>query len=78
MDPDLIGKIGLPIALTVVLVAFFLRTIFPYMMKQMENSQAQTSAAIGAFNGLREALIQQTEINRQIVDQLQKLLEKMP
>ena len=78
MDPDLIGKIGLPIALTVVLVAFFLRTMFPYMVKQVETAQAQTATAVAAFFGLKEMLIQQTEINRQIVSQLQKLLERKP
>jgi low affinity Fe/Cu permease len=76
MDPDLIGKVGLPIALTVVLVAFFLRTMFPYMVKQVEHAQAQTNAAIAAFIGLKDTLVQQTEINRQTVTLLQRLLEK--
>ena len=78
MDPDLIGKVGLPIALTVVLVAFFLRTMFPYMVKQVEGAQAQTAAAIAAFHGLKETLIQQTDINKQIATQLQMLLERKP
>ena len=45
---------------------------------QTTANQAQTATAVAAFFGLKEMLIQQTEINRQIVSQLQKLLERKP
>lgn len=73
MNPDLIGKLGLPTALVVVMVAFFARGIWPWMTKQVEKSDARADAAIAAFSGLKDTLTQQTEINRRIVQHLDDL-----
>lgn len=77
MNPDLIGKLGLPVALVVVLVAFLARGVWPWMTRQVDTAQAQTSAAIAAFSGIKETLAQQTEINRQTVRLLERLTEKI-
>lgn len=76
MDPDLISKVGLPVALVVALIAFFARGVWPWMTKQVDTAQSQTSAAIAAMAGLKDNLAQQTEVNRQIVGSLQKILDR--
>lgn len=73
MTSDLIAKLGLPVALVIVLLAFFAKGVWPWMTRQLESSQAREAAAIQAFASLREVLAAQTEINRQIVRFLEKL-----
>lgn len=76
MDPDLISKVGLPVALVIALIAFFARGVWPWMTKQVDTAQSQTSAAIAAVAGLKEILTQHGENSRQITGLLQQLLDR--
>lgn len=73
MNPEILKDFGFPVALAVALTIFLLRGVWPWVTKQTEIAQAQATKAIEALSGLRENLIQQTEINRQVVDLLRDL-----
>lgn len=76
MTPEwasLIKDVGFPVALAVALTIFLLKGVWPWATKQTEIAQAQATKAIEALSGLRENLIQQTEINRQVVDVLRDI-----
>lgn len=76
MSADLIKDVGFPVALAIALTIFLLRGVWPWVTKQTEIAQGQANGAIQALAGLKETLIQQTEINRRVVDLLEDLKQQ--
>lgn len=77
MDPDLIGKLGLPIALVIVMVAFIGRSVWPWMTKRVEVADARTDKAMEQLSAIKEAISGSSEVNRQLVTVVQEAIKEM-
>lgn len=76
MDPDLIGKVGLPIALVVVMVAFIGRSVWPWMTKRVDIADARTDKAIEALAGLKDVIAGNNEVSRQLVEAVKEAVKE--
>lgn len=73
MNTELLDRYGLATAIIIVGGVFFWKVFWPWITKQVEISQKQTEAAITALAGLKETLVQHTELSRQMVDMLKDI-----
>ena len=80
MNADLIKEVGLPIALVIVAGWFGIKHLWPFLRHQLDVAQEQTREANkqvdNAHNmiaGLKETLVQHTELSRQMVGLLKEI-----
>jgi hypothetical protein len=77
---DLIKEFGLPIALVLIATYFGIKILWPWITKQVDVAQEQTREANARtretnamISGMKDTLVQHTEISRQIVDLLKEI-----
>lgn len=66
--------------MVIVFATFFLKAVWPFLIKQVDLAQAdkrraedQARLAVEAVAGLKETLVQHTELSRQMVDMLKDI-----
>lgn len=70
---NLLRDFGLPIFLVVCFMAFFWKGFWPWMTKQVDVAQQQAIIATSALSEIKQTLVVQNEISREVVELLRTI-----